>query len=110
LQNAQQHGTNWQIETEFFTAVLAILDGHTAILPDNHLYASALTRIQEGIAAGGLEDDTPQDDELPFDAELIPRSISALLGGPQEKMAYVQYLTAMSAQKMDEGLKALLQV
>ena len=51
-----------------------------------------------------------QDDALPFDAELIPRSIAALLGGPQEKMAHVQYLTAMSAQTTDEGLKALLQV
>ena len=111
LQNAQQHGTDWHIEVEFFTAVLAILDGNTAALPGDHPYAPALTQIQEGIAAGGLEDDeTPQDDDLTFDAELIPRSIAALLGGPQEKMAHVQYLTAMSAQTTDEALKALLQV
>jgi hypothetical protein len=111
LQDAQQHGTDWQIEGEFFAAVLVILDGKAPALPDDHPYASALTQIQQGIAAGGLEDnETPQDDELPFDAELIPRSIAAFLGGPQEKMAHVQYLTAMNAQTKDEELKALLQV
>ena len=111
LQDAQQHGTDWQIEVEFFTAVLAILDGNAAALPYDHPYSPALAQIQEGIAAGGLEDDeTSQDDALPFDAELIPRSIAALLGGPQEKMAHGQYLTAMGAQTTDEALKALLQV
>jgi tetratricopeptide (TPR) repeat protein len=111
LQDAQQHGADWQSEIELFTAVLAILDGNAAVLPSDHPYAPALAQIEEGIAVSGLEDDeTPQDDDPPFDAELIPRSIAALSGGPQEKMAYVQYLTAMSAQTTDEGLKALLQV
>ena len=111
LQDAQQRGTDWQIEVEFFTAVLTILDGKAAALPGGHPYAPALAQIQEGIAAGGLEDDvTPQGNDLPVDVELIPRSIAALLGGPQEKMAQVQYLTAMSAQTTDEGLKGLLQV
>ena len=111
LQQAQQEGADWQIEVEFFTAVLAILDGEAPALPADHPYAPALAKIQEGIAAGGLEDDdTPQDAELPFDAELIPRSIAALSGGPQEKMAHVQYLAAMDSQTADEGLKALLQV
>ena len=85
-------------------------ENHLA-LPGNHPYAPALAKIQEGIAAGGPEDDErSQDDDLPFDAELISRSIAALLGGPQEKMAHVQYLTAMSTQATDEKLKALLQV
>ncbi len=111
LQDAQQPGADWQIEGEFFAAVLSILDGEVPALPGDHPYAPALATIQEGIADGGLEDDeTPQDDTLPFDAELISGSIAALLGGPQEKMAYVQYLTAMSAQTRDEGLKALIQV
>jgi tetratricopeptide (TPR) repeat protein len=111
LQNAQQHGTDWHIKVEFFTAVLAILDGNAAVLPGDHPYAPALTQIQEGIAAAGLtDDDTPQDEELPFDPELVPRSISALLGGPQEKMAQGQYLSTMSAQTTDDELKALLQV
>ena len=111
LQDAQQHGTDWHIEVEFFTAILAILDGNAAVVPGDHPYAPALARFQEGIAAGGLEDDkAPQDDDLPFDAELIPRSIAALLGGPQEKMAHGQYLTAIGTQTTDEALKELLQV
>ncbi len=111
LQDAQQGGTDWHIEVEFFTAILAILDEEASVLPGNHPYAPALTQIQEGIAAGGLENnEMPQDDELPFDAELINRSIAALLGGPQEKMAHGQYLTAMGTQTTDEQLKSLLQV
>src|SRR5439155_26899434 len=50
---------------------------------------------------------TPED-ALPFEAELIPRSIAALLGGPQEKMAHAQYLVTLSASTTDEELKALL--
>ncbi len=111
LKDAQQRGNDWHIEVEFYTAVLAILNGKAAVLSGDHPYAPVLAQIQEGIAAGGLEDDgTPQDDALPFDAELIPRSIAALLGGPQEKMAHVQYLTSIGAQTTDGELKALLQV
>ncbi len=50
-----------------------------------------------------------EDDELPFDAELIPRSIAALLGTPQEKLAHVHYLATLGAQASDEQLKALMQ-
>jgi tetratricopeptide (TPR) repeat protein len=111
LQNAQQHGTDLHNEVEFITALLAILDGKAVVLPNDHPLSFVLAEIQEGIEVGGQEDDqNPQDDDLPFDAELIPRSIAALLGRPQEKMAHVQYLTAMSAQTADEGLKALLEV
>jgi tetratricopeptide (TPR) repeat protein len=111
LQQIQQQEGDCQNEIEFFNAVLALLDGKSTALPENHLYVRALTQIQEGIAADGQEDDeTLQYDNLPFDAELIPRSIAALLGRPQEKMAHMQYLTAMSAQTADEGLKALLEV
>lgn len=39
---------------------------------------------------------------LPFDPELIPRSIAALLGDQQEKMAHAQYLTTQVAQVPDE--------
>jgi tetratricopeptide (TPR) repeat protein len=53
LQQAQQEGADWQIEVEFFTAVLAILDGKAPTLPGSHPYAPALAKIQEGIAGGG---------------------------------------------------------
>jgi tetratricopeptide (TPR) repeat protein len=107
----QAKSSNLRQEADFFTAVLAVLNGESPVLPGDHPYALTLAQIQEGIAAGELEDDdTQQGDDLPFDAELIPRSIAALFGGPQEKMAHVQYLTVMSTQTADEGLKALLQV
>jgi tetratricopeptide (TPR) repeat protein len=59
LQDAQQGGTEWQIEVELFTAVLAILDGSASVLPGSHPYALALSKIQKGIAAGGLDDEMP---------------------------------------------------
>jgi len=52
---------------------------------------------------------TPHQDDPPFDAELIPRSITALLSSPQEKMAHVQYLAELNARATDEGLKSFLQ-
>ncbi len=45
---------------------------------------------------------------LPFDAELVPLSIAALLGDAQEKMTHVQYLTTLAARTTDEELKALI--
>jgi len=112
LKDVQQQGADWQSEIELFTAVLAILAGNAAVLPGDHPYAPTLTQIQEGIAGRGWteDDETPQGADLPFEAELIPHSIAALLGKPQEKMAHGQYLTAMSTQTTDEELKALLQV
>src|SRR6266566_160061 len=75
LQNAQQQGADWQIEVDFYTAILALLDGQTPGLLGDHPYAPALRAIQEGIATGGLQsEEAGEDDELPFDAELIPRS------------------------------------
>jgi hypothetical protein len=189
-------------EAEFFTAVLAILDGQVPVLPDGHPYSAALDTIQAGIAAGGSEGEDSsdtvseelmqavrdfvnakdwdatrqvvetrqamlfrpvvealfeqniakakadgeeraagmleqhltilrackaigiaetfeqlaslagdsQEDALPFDSELIPRSVAALLGGPQEKMAHAQYLMALANETTDEEVKAFIQV
>jgi tetratricopeptide (TPR) repeat protein len=196
LHDAQQRGANWQIEVDFFTAVLDILDGRTPGLPDNHPYIQAIAAIQDGIAKGGAQDDpssadnagemvqavrdfvnagdwevrrhvleaqqailfrpevetlfeqniaqargsgnlrvvdilemhltllraskangiaetfeqlaAAQEVDLPFGIELIPRSIQALLGGPQEKMEHVQYLNTLAAQTKDEELKSLI--
>src|SRR5260221_8067863 len=110
LQDAREQGADWQIEVDFYTAVVALLDGQSPSLPDEHPYAAALAQIRVGIAAGGVQDDADsEDDELPFGAELIPRSIAALLGTPQEKMAHVHYLATLGTQASDEQLKALLQ-
>ncbi len=111
LQLAKQQGANWEFDIDFFAALLSLLDGQLPNLPSDHPYAPVLAKIQADITVSRPRDgDTLQGYDLPFDPELIPRSIAALSGGPQEKMAHVQYLTAMSAQTTDEGLKALLQV
>jgi tetratricopeptide (TPR) repeat protein len=61
---------------------------------------------QQGIAATFAQLEQPPD--LPFDPEIIPRSIAALRGGPQEKMAHAQYLTTLAGQSEDEQVKALV--
>jgi hypothetical protein len=70
MQNAQQQGANWQIEVEFFTAILAILDEQPPSLAADHPYASAIVAIQNGIAKGGLQPDDSNDvsDEKPDSA------------------------------------------
>ena len=107
LQDAEQRGDDWQIEVDFYTAILALLDGQPASFPAEHPYAPAWKEIVDGIAAGGVQGD--EGEELPFDEELIQRSIVALLGGPPEKMAHVQYLMEISKQVTDEGVKALIE-
>jgi tetratricopeptide (TPR) repeat protein len=57
LQDAQQREADWQIEVEFYTAILALLDGQTPVLPADHPYAPALKEIVDGIAAGGAQGD-----------------------------------------------------
>jgi hypothetical protein len=46
---------------------------------------------------------------LPFDDDLPAKSIAALLGTPQEKMAHLHYLTEQASATADEQLQALLQ-
>src|SRR5579885_248809 len=112
LQVAQQRGSDWQIEVEFYTAILAILDGQSLSLPTDHPYASALAAIQEGIANGG---------QPPDEAEDIPEEVQALIAfveacvaalrspDPQEKMAFMQQLATSQAQAEDDEMKILLQ-
>jgi hypothetical protein len=106
LQHAQQQGPDWQIEVEFYTAVLAFLDGQPASLPQGHPYAEAVAAIGQGIAATFAQ--LEQLPDLPFDPQIIPRSIAALRGGPQEKMGHAQYLTALATQSDDAQVKALV--
>jgi tetratricopeptide (TPR) repeat protein len=105
LQKAQS--INRSQDAEFFTAILAILNNQSPSLPVGHPYAIVFDSIQANIAAGGLNG---KRDALPFDVELIPRSIAALLGGAQKKMEHAQYLSMLAAQTTDEGLKALINV
>ncbi|MBS1252943.1 MAG: hypothetical protein MAG451_01986 [Anaerolineales bacterium] len=201
LQDAGQRGDGWQSEVEFFTAVLAILDGETPDLPDNHPYAQALAAIQAGIAAGGRQEtdtssamlqavqdfvnaedwnasrqvveaqqallfraevetlleqnvaqarsageeraaqtlelhlavlrecqrrgidaafaqlDAAQQPDLPFDElrtspfdpDIIPRTVAALQGSPQDRMQLAQHLSALARQTEDTELQAFFE-
>ena len=53
LQYAQQQGIERQLEVDFFTAILTILDGLIPTLSSDHPYAQAIATIQEGIATKG---------------------------------------------------------
>jgi hypothetical protein len=81
LQDAQERGAVWQIRVDFYAAVLALLDGQSPLLPDDHPYAAALAQIQAGIAAGGVQDDKDsEDDELSPDAEQSTRRLFEMIG------------------------------
>ena len=64
--------------------------------------------IEEAFAKLVAAEEEEIEETLPFDADLISRSIVALLGSPQEKMAYMQYLASTANETTDEELKALL--
>jgi len=82
-----------------------MLELHLSILRDCKTSGMAATfeRIE---AARQAAEELPN---LPFDSELITRSIEALAGGgPQEKMQCMQYLAAQASQASDMGAKALI--
>ena len=80
--------------------VISILEQHLTLL--RACKTSGIAKAFEQLAAAQAE-------HLPFDEEVISRSIVALLGSPQEKMAHGQYLTEQLTQTTDEQLKALLE-
>ncbi len=81
-----------------------LLELHLSIL--NDCKANGIEAAFEQIEAARQA--AEQLTDLPFDVELIPRSIEALTGGPQEKMQHMQYLSAQAAKASDEGTKALI--
>jgi len=112
MQDAKQRGATWQIETEFFTAILAILDGQSPMLPADHPYARAITAIQDGIARGGLASDEDNEDDVPEEelAAFVQACVASLRStNPQEKMAYMQQLIVLQGQAPDDEMKALFQ-
>jgi hypothetical protein len=51
-EQAQQGGVDWQIEVEFFDAIINILNGQPINLPENHPYGPAIAAIRQGISGG----------------------------------------------------------
>jgi hypothetical protein len=71
-------------DAEFFSAILLVLDDQANVLPEEHPYTAALNEFWAGTTAGELQDketsaviSDEEEDALPFDAELILRSIEA---------------------------------
>jgi tetratricopeptide (TPR) repeat protein len=112
LQDAKARG--FQIEGEFFTAILAILDGESPSLSADHPYAQAIAAIQDGIAHGGFdmvdEDEDAVSEEVQALAALVQVSIAALRSvNPDAKLAFIQQLVALQAQVPEDEMKALFQ-
>jgi Tfp pilus assembly protein PilF len=106
LADAQQRGTDWGIEVDFFTAVLATLDNRAPVLVEGHPYAPAIMAIQQGITATTSEPAGPAP-VLTVDVELVSGSVAALLGTPQQKLAHAQRLAALAAGSDDTGFQQL---
>jgi len=102
LQTFQQQESKAQIEIDFLTAVLGLLEGQAASLPESHPYAPAFAQILDGIIAH-----KEAKNDFSFDS-LIARSILALQSEPRKKIEHMQYLREMDAQATDEQLRTLL--
>jgi len=76
-----------------------MLELYLALLSD--CKANGIAEAFEKLAAA-------QEVDLPFDTGLLPRSIAALLGSPQQRMEHMQYLAAMANETTDEDLEALI--
>jgi tetratricopeptide (TPR) repeat protein len=113
LQDAQEQGADWQIEVDFYAAILALLGGQSPSLPGDHPYAAALAQIQAGIAAGGVQGDEPPPDESSTDLfEMIVSNTRAVLGPAQETLpewrAALLQLKEQATQADERELVALL--
>ncbi|MGB8343707.1 MAG: CHAT domain-containing protein [Ktedonobacteraceae bacterium] len=113
LADAQQRGADWQIEVEFFTAILAILDGQPLSFAVDHPYAPAIAAIQNGIAKGGLEPENEHgedgSEEMQALAAFVQACVAALRStSPQVKMTFIQQLIPLQTDAPDE-MKALFQ-
>ena len=86
--------------------VVRLLELHLTLL--RACKASSIEEAFARLAADQEGEDEEADDVLPFDPQLISRTIAALLDGPQQKMEHMQYLTAMVNEKTDEDLKTLI--
>jgi hypothetical protein len=67
--------------------------------------AFAALEASQNAASDDAESDEPA---LPFDADLIPATIRALLGSPQDKMTHAGAVAARLAAASDPDLKAFL--
>jgi tetratricopeptide (TPR) repeat protein len=99
---------NAEHDAEFFTAILALLDGSSPELPADHPYADALRAIRDGVAAPPSPGDNTTD-ESALPADFVTRCIAALKGDdPAAKMALFNDLAQMAGATSDAGFKSLI--
>lgn len=79
---------------------------------DADALCNVLTILQECIAHGITTtfDNLVSDQQchLPFGTDLVPRTIDALTGTPDAKIAHIHYMNELATQTTDEQLKALI--
>jgi tetratricopeptide (TPR) repeat protein len=63
---------------------------------------------RDGIAAAFEQPASRPQPSLPFDEELIPRTVGALRGSSQDKVAHMSYLAGLAARTTDGALRALI--
>ena len=80
-------------------AWLDTLEGALALLRDCRT---------SGIEAAFAKVKAPTPTVLPFAADLMPRSLAALLGGPDDKRAHARYLAELAATVTDPDYQALI--
>jgi tetratricopeptide (TPR) repeat protein len=193
LLETQQRGAGWQAETDFFQAILTLLDGKIPVLPDDHAYAPVLAELLQNVQASHAYDTVLPVEEVaravedylrakdiqtrrqvleaqemllfrpgaavlleqkvnqaladgdqalattlrelldllqacisdgiaytfakraalqPCDAalvdELVQRTVAALRGNPEQKLAHTTYLTQLDARVRDEQIRSLV--
>jgi len=85
------------------TDIAETLEVHRDVLRDCHTLGipAAFARLDERRRSTAAP-------ALPFAADLIPRTIAALLGTPQERLALAPYLHAQATQAPDDSARAFI--
>jgi hypothetical protein len=89
LQFAQQQGENGRNEFDFFSAVIAILDGQSPTLSPDHPYVQVVMNIHDGIARGGIADE----DEINLPQLILHNTLAVLGPAPQYRATWLDNLT-----------------
>ena len=97
---AQQGGAEWQADAEFFTAILALLDGEKAVLPPDHPYASALAAIQATVAGESNAGPALSDEQVEF---VVHRTAQVLTTDPAGYAEWHEALSGALGEAQERG-------
>lgn len=102
LREAQEAGSKRQLDTDFFAALLEILDGRSPNLPDDHPYALALTTMNQSIASGNIltnepfevNEETTSEEKFIYQF-LIDQTLAVLSSHDERKTTWSKALSQM---------------